>query len=422
MFDKNLLLNHINNTTNNDKLQAGTNPSLESEMNEKVGKKITKSHGKRYPKGTHMCATHVEHAEWGTGTPIHGQHAEPDENGHISWYTAMFEHGEELVETEDVKVLGLTEHENHDHNGDELNEVSYEKLVNAHLAAKRELSTNDELSPERRKKLKRQSEKFGDAAKTMFIKFGERGGARDRDNTYARDALQGRYAEVEEGKKVSAPAGFHFMKHGEGEYKLMKNPKGGFKPHEGGSEEAEFPIQKVHEEKNCGCGQDPCKTYGKKKVEENTLNDPVETPVADAVQMRRDGAGPVMYDTRRGGRKGVDLPRLKKKAKKTEIGLLVRLGEEDDHQSKLSKIIAGIRGKDLGEKIPGRGEEPTDHHNAKGTPREKRGLVDQLMRNVEASHLKRLTKHARAVVPDIRGSEVRDAILKKSAERLGDDL
>ena len=40
MFDKNLLLNHINNATNNDKLQAGTNPSLESEVNEKVGKKI----------------------------------------------------------------------------------------------------------------------------------------------------------------------------------------------------------------------------------------------------------------------------------------------------------------------------------------------------------------------------------------------
>ena len=420
MFDKNLLLNHINNATNNDKLQAGTNPSLESEVNEKVGKKITKSHGKRYPKGTHMCATHVEHAEWGTGTPIHGQHAEPDENGHISWYTAMFEHGEELVETEDVKVLGLTEHENHDHDGGELNEVSYEKLVNAHLKAKTALALDDKMSPEKRKKLKRQSELFGDQADKMFRKYGELGGSHSTD---ALDALKGRYPEkVEEGKKVPAPAGFHFMKHGEGEYKLMKNPKGGFKPHEGGSEEAEFPIQKVHEEKNCGCGQDPCKTYGKKKVEENTLNDPVEKPVADNVQMRRDGAGPVEYDTKRGGRKGVDLPRLKKKAEKTEIGLLVRLGEEDDHQSKLSKIIAGIRSKDLGEKIPGRGEEPTDHHNAEGKPREKRGRMDQLMRDVEAGHLKRSTKLARIGDPSIRGSEVRNAILKRSAERLGDDL
>tara|TARA_R100001510_G_C7655850_1_gene215315 strand:- start:5753 stop:5905 length:153 start_codon:yes stop_codon:yes gene_type:complete len=48
-----------------------------------------------------------------------------------------------------------------------------------------------------------------------------------------------------EKKTVTAPKGFHWMKHGSG-YKLMKNPKGGFKPHKGASLKATFPVQKVH--------------------------------------------------------------------------------------------------------------------------------------------------------------------------------
>ena len=48
-----------------------------------------------------------------------------------------------------------------------------------------------------------------------------------------------------ERKSVTAPKGFHWMKHGSG-YKLMKNPKGGFKAHKGASVKAVFPVQKVH--------------------------------------------------------------------------------------------------------------------------------------------------------------------------------
>ncbi len=52
----------------------------------------------------------------------------------------------------------------------------------------------------------------------------------------------------EESKKVVAPKGFHWMKKGTNEYKLMKDPDGGFKPHEGGSQEADFEVQTVHKE------------------------------------------------------------------------------------------------------------------------------------------------------------------------------
>lgn len=45
--------------------------------------------------------------------------------------------------------------------------------------------------------------------------------------------------------KVKAPKGYHWMKSGK-DYKLMKDPKEGFKPHKGASKAVDFPIQKVH--------------------------------------------------------------------------------------------------------------------------------------------------------------------------------
>ncbi|BCV04421.1 MAG: hypothetical protein CM15mV86_030 [uncultured marine virus] len=45
--------------------------------------------------------------------------------------------------------------------------------------------------------------------------------------------------------KVKAPDGYHWMKKGK-EYKLMKDPAGGYKPHKGASKSADFAVQKVH--------------------------------------------------------------------------------------------------------------------------------------------------------------------------------
>ena len=41
--------------------------------------------------------------------------------------------------------------------------------------------------------------------------------------------------------KVKAPKGYHWMKDGK-EYKLMKNPPGGYKPHKGASQSADFKV------------------------------------------------------------------------------------------------------------------------------------------------------------------------------------
>jgi hypothetical protein len=39
--------------------------------------------------------------------------------------------------------------------------------------------------------------------------------------------------------KVKAPDGYHWMKKGK-EYKLMKDPAGGYKPHKGATKSADF--------------------------------------------------------------------------------------------------------------------------------------------------------------------------------------
>lgn len=45
--------------------------------------------------------------------------------------------------------------------------------------------------------------------------------------------------------KVDAPKGYHWMKTGKS-FKIMKDPKDGFKPHKGASKSVNFPVQKVH--------------------------------------------------------------------------------------------------------------------------------------------------------------------------------
>ena len=46
-------------------------------------------------------------------------------------------------------------------------------------------------------------------------------------------------------KSISATKGYHWMKSGNN-YKLMKNPAGGYKAHKGATLKASFEVQKVH--------------------------------------------------------------------------------------------------------------------------------------------------------------------------------
>jgi len=75
----------------------------------------------------HNCATHVEHALLGAGTTISEQHAVPDEDGNIAWYTVQFDSGIKKVDTKD---LTITMSEAHVHeSADQVDEEEKKKPV-----------------------------------------------------------------------------------------------------------------------------------------------------------------------------------------------------------------------------------------------------------------------------------------------------
>ena len=59
----------------------------------------------------HDCATKVIHPKWGEGKPMYESHAVPTDEGYVAWYDVEFEHGiEKEVPAEDMEIITLAEH------------------------------------------------------------------------------------------------------------------------------------------------------------------------------------------------------------------------------------------------------------------------------------------------------------------------
>jgi|688.fasta_scaffold131020_2 hypothetical protein len=80
----------------------------------------------------HFCATHVEHLLLGKGTCISEQHAEPDENGDIAWYSVEFPSGIQRVNTSNLKIVEGKSH-SHGKKMAEEEEVAAEENVDEAL-------------------------------------------------------------------------------------------------------------------------------------------------------------------------------------------------------------------------------------------------------------------------------------------------
>ena len=86
----------------------------------------------------HFCATHVEHALLGQGVCISEQHAEPDENGDIAWYSVEFPSGIQRVNTSNLKIV---EGKSHSHGKkmaeeqEQIDELSINTLTRVKSAA-----------------------------------------------------------------------------------------------------------------------------------------------------------------------------------------------------------------------------------------------------------------------------------------------
>ena len=84
---------------------------------------------KKTPAGkVHNCATHVEHAVLGKGTTVSEEHAEPDAEGNIEWYTVQFEHSTQQVLTKDLTIT-MSEAHMHESSEEQVDEEEKKKIV-----------------------------------------------------------------------------------------------------------------------------------------------------------------------------------------------------------------------------------------------------------------------------------------------------
>jgi len=164
----------------------------------------------------HLCAKEVKHEEFGYGETIFGEHAIPDENGFVSHYNVQFEHGiVENVSVEDLEVLTEGVHPEHtEMEGDVISEggkkcwKGYKKAGTQKLFGK---TYNRCVKAH-----------FSDWRAEMDLQ------EKKADKDYDGDG------KIESGKD---------------EYMGSRDKA----------------IKKAMGKKNCGCGKDPCETYGKQE-------------------------------------------------------------------------------------------------------------------------------------------------------------
>lgn len=116
----------------------------EKEEKEEKGEKEEKDCVDKEDKGKHNCAKKVCHEQFGEGTCIFGEHAVPDENGFVSHYDVLFNHGvEKDVPVSEMEILEGKDHpsEGHRYEGEMVDEgmglvTGTAKAVNAVLKPK----------------------------------------------------------------------------------------------------------------------------------------------------------------------------------------------------------------------------------------------------------------------------------------------
>jgi len=93
---------------------------------EEKGEKEEKDCVDKEDKGKHNCAKKVCHEQFGEGTCIFGEHAVPDENGFVSHYDVLFNHGvEKDVPVSEMEVLeeGSHNEDYHRYEGEQIAEM-----------------------------------------------------------------------------------------------------------------------------------------------------------------------------------------------------------------------------------------------------------------------------------------------------------
>jgi len=161
--------------------------------------------GKGYHK-THDCSKKVEHAEWGVGECLYGQHAIPDAEGQVAWYDVMFEHGvEKNVPSALLEVLVSEAHSEHVHHQEDMVEAyKKSKKTAIKVMPKKDELVSEKLDPVGKedadidndgKKNDKNDEYLRNRRKTIAKKLMQQ---RTTDHDRKRSGLQSEEVEIDE--------------------------------------------------------------------------------------------------------------------------------------------------------------------------------------------------------------------------------
>jgi hypothetical protein len=117
----------------------------------------------------HFCATHVEHALLGKGTCISEQHAEPDENGNIAWYSVEFPTGIQRVDSSNLKIVEGKSHSHSKKMAEEEEEENEKETVKEALSGnqhKIDANKNNKIDAHDFKLLRAKKKKVAEARST----------------------------------------------------------------------------------------------------------------------------------------------------------------------------------------------------------------------------------------------------------------
>ena len=124
-----------------------TNSLFESIRQITEAKVDGKAEGAGKVDSAHFCATHVEHSLYGEGECISEQHAKPNEDGTIDWYSVKFADGQvRKIQTEAVKVKKAKMHEHATPEGDTIEEKQLhpnQQVLDVHEPEKDKLTAKD---------------------------------------------------------------------------------------------------------------------------------------------------------------------------------------------------------------------------------------------------------------------------------------
>jgi len=278
-------------------------------------------------KKKHGCASKVKHEEFGIGNPVKGMH-DLDENGKVAHYDVLFDHGvEKNVPVSSLEIIDEAMHEHVIHDYAEQKKMDPVGQEDDDIDNDGDVDSSDKYLHKRRKAI----------GKAMGKKV-------------KKESLSDWRTDLSDLIEIVAepePEAEKKVKEAKVKNKVTINPKISEAIEEMGGEVLEHNEIEEGTMKNCGCGQNPCITYGEQKevkrlkksqVDEaerklgdrlhrkRKLYDRTVTKAMDYARREGEAAGHARY---RMGQLDTEMDKVKDKMKKEEReNIFVRLVSE----------------------------------------------------------------------------------------------